>query len=96
MKDKSLLEHNLMGAITEYAHSQDDKNFDVVVQISCKDGMADATVIENDFIDGFVMSAIKTVCNTSQPETFVEHNHTAILIARTAAVLALQQIGGSR
>lgn len=94
MKNKELLEVSLMGAVTEYAHSQDDKNFNVVVEVSCKDGVADANVIENDVVDGFVMSAIKTICNTENPEKFAEHNQTAIRIARTAAALALQQKGG--
>lgn len=96
MKDKSLLEHNLMGAVTEYAHSNDDKNFNVVVEVSCKDGVADANVVENDVVDRFVMSAVKTICNTEDPEKFFAHNQTAIRIARTAAALALQQKGAEK
>lgn len=53
MKNIELLEVSLMGAVTEYAHSQDDKKFDVVVQISCKDGRADSNASENEQLSLF-------------------------------------------
>ena len=74
MKDKTSFEGCLMGATTEYAHAEDDKNFNVIVEISCNDGIADATVIDSNVIDGIVLSAISRVCHTNQPERFVEHN----------------------
>ena len=96
MKDQFGFEGCLMSATTEYAHAEDDKDFDVIVEISCKDGRADANVIKNDIIDGYVLSAISTVCHTNQPERFVEHNQIAIRIARLAASLALASKGGSK
>lgn len=53
MKSKELLEMSLMGAVTEYAHSQEDENFDVVVQISCKDGRSDSNASENEQLSLF-------------------------------------------
>lgn len=90
MKYPSIFEGCLNCATTGYAHDQEDKNFNVIVEISCKDGKADATVIDNDIINGYVLSAISTVCHTSQPERFVEHNQLAIRIARLAAALAMK------
>ena len=90
MKNNIDLELHLTGATTEYANQQDDKDFNVIVEISCKDGKADATIIDNDIINGYVLSAISTVCHTSQPERFVEHNQLAIRIARLAASLAMK------
>lgn len=90
MKDQFGFEGCLMSATTEYAHSQNDDDFNVIVEISCKDGRADANVIDNDIINGYVLSAISTVCHTSQPERFVEHNKIAVRIARLAASLAMK------
>ena len=90
MKEKFELESQLMSAATEYAYAENDKNFNVIVEVSCNDGKADATVIDDDVINGYVLSAISTVCHTSQPERFVEHNQIAIRIARLAASLAMK------
>lgn len=85
-----------MSATTEYAHAENDKDFDVIVEISCKNGNADASVIDNNVIDGYILSAISHVCHTSQPERFVEHNQIAIRVARLAVSMAMQQKGGSK
>lgn len=90
MKDYFELEGCLTSAATEYAYAENDKNFNVIVEVSCNDGKADATVIDDDVINGYVLSAISTVCHTSQPERFVEHNKIAVRIARLAASLAMK------
>jgi len=90
MKDQFGFEGCLTSAATEYAYAENDKNFNVIVEVSCNDGKADATVIDDDVINGYVLSAISTVCHTSQPERFVEHNKIAVRIARLAASLAMK------
>lgn len=90
MKDQFGFESCLTSAATEYAYAENDKNFNVIVEVSCNDGKADATVIDDDVINGYVLSAISTVCHTSQPERFVEHNKIAVRIARLAASLAMK------
>lgn len=90
MKDQFGFEGCLISAATEYAYAEKDKDFNVIVEISCKDGEADATVIDDDVINGYVLSAISTVCHTSQPERFIEHNKIAVRIARLAASLAMK------
>lgn len=94
MKNQPSFEISLMGAATEYANASNDKDFNVIVEITCKDGVANATVVDNDIINGYVLSAISGVCRTDNPESFVEHNQTAIRIARMAAMLALTSKGG--
>jgi len=90
MKDQLGFEGCLTSAATEYAYAENDKNFNVIVEVSCNDGKAGATVIDDDVINGYVLSAISTVCHTSQPERFVEHNKIAVRIARLAASLAMK------
>ena len=90
MKDQASFETCVTGAATEYANSENDKDFSVIVEVSCSDGKADASVIDSNVIDGYVLSAISHVCHTSQPERFVEYNKMAVRIARLAASLAMK------
>ena len=95
IEDKQSLELSITSAVAEYAYDTEDKDFNVIVEVSCKDGQADAKIVEDDIINGYVLSAISTVCKTSEPEKFAEHNLSAFIIARLAVSLALHEKGGN-
>ena len=94
MKDKFELENQLTGATEEYSYENQDADFNVLAVISCEDGLSDVHIIENDEIDGCILSAIRQVCKTDDPEKFAAMNQTAFKVARIAVALALSQKGG--
>lgn len=48
MKNSNKLEELLTNAASEYSYECEDKDFECIVKVTCEEGWAKATVIENN------------------------------------------------